>query len=106
MPWIKDQVLPGCAILVRGSPVLGRLEDGRVKLTDVVNGVAHDTSFSSVVRTTRNEELNRLVGSEDIGALPLSQRARKQRLRFLDSRPLDLGDGNTTRVRSGFVLES
>jgi hypothetical protein len=72
----------------------------------VVNGVAHDTSFSSVVRTTRNEELNRLVGSEDIGALPLSQRARKQRLRFLDSRPLDLGDGNTTRVRSGFVLES
>ena len=32
-PTVPNQVLPGCAILVRGA-VLGHLEDGRVKLTE------------------------------------------------------------------------
>ena len=70
-----------------------------------INGVTHDTSSSSVVRTTRNEDLDRLVGIEDIGALPLPQVLGKQRLRFVDVVPFELGDGENTRARSGFVLE-
>jgi hypothetical protein len=71
----------------------------------VANGVAHDTSFSSVIRTTRDEGLNRIVSPGDSGELPLVRAVGKQRLRFIDGMPSVQLDGISARMRSGFVLE-
>ena len=70
----------------------------------VVNGVAHDTSFSSVLRTTRNEELTRLTDTQVTGALPLAEHTKEQRLRFVTDSPVRHGEENAASRNGGFVL--
>lgn len=70
----------------------------------VSNGVAHDYSFSSVVRTTRNPKLSRLVEAGDVGAVPLSEEVGKQRLKFLEEGDFDDRGGSSMESRDGFVL--
>ena len=70
----------------------------------IISGVAHDTSFSSIVRTTRNRELDFMIDPADNGALPMSRQMEKQRLRFVDGRLGGLGNGSVVASRVGFVL--
>lgn len=48
------------------------------------NGVSHSTSFSAIMSTTRNLQLNELVLREglDIGSEPLPEAMMKARLKF------------------------
>lgn len=46
------------------------------------NGVAHDFSFSSVVCTTRNSDLDELVQGQGLGSLPHDKEFMNTKLRF------------------------
>lgn len=46
------------------------------------NGVSHASSFSAIVATTRNPELDALAEGHCLGALPLSEDFGRMRLRF------------------------
>lgn len=72
----------------------------------VANGVAHNMSFSSIMRTTRNTELNELMPHDDISALPLHDRVKTQKLRFYDDNKSLAGDDSTMGVRHGFILNN
>ena len=73
-----------------------------------VNGVAHDTSFSSVVRTTRNGGLDVLcTGVNDSGALPLTERAKKVKLGFVNGDHLgEVSEDKGSRQRTGFMVRA
>ena len=45
----------------------------------LVNGVAYDKSFSSILRTTRNADLATLCSLNDIGTLPVLRSLKGQR---------------------------
>ncbi|KAG4026673.1 hypothetical protein MFRU_038g00770 [Monilinia fructicola] len=46
------------------------------------NGVVHSNSFSAIVATTRNTELNGYLGRSSLGAEPLQSNAGDRRLKF------------------------
>ena len=47
-----------------------------------INEKSQSTSFSSILCTTRNTDLDGLVGDNDLGALPLNTRIAKASLQF------------------------
>jgi hypothetical protein len=46
------------------------------------NGVQHSTSFSSILFTTRNPELNTIAAGQSLGTKPLPKEIRNRRLMF------------------------
>lgn len=64
------------------------------------NGVAHSTSFSALITTTRNSELDQLSRGHSLGALPLDKKMMDVKLRFGE---LPGGDG--THLGFGFAEE-
>lgn len=46
------------------------------------NGVAHSSTFSAIVLTTRNEELDELSQGHSLGATPLDENVAGVKLRF------------------------
>ncbi|KAG4433198.1 hypothetical protein IFR05_011306, partial [Cadophora sp. M221] len=46
------------------------------------NGVIHSTSFSAIVATTRNRDLDGLSQGHSLGTVPVDKRLRRTRLRF------------------------
>ena len=69
-----------------------------------VNGMAHDGSFSSILRTTRSERLGHFVPSGDAGSLPLDKHIGRRRLRFVDNRLTGTVVQNDSRKEFGFTL--
>ena len=61
------------------------------------NGVAHSTSFSALITTTRNPRLDTLSRGHSLGALPLDKRVLGAKLRFgeLNEGGGDWGAGET-----------
>ena len=47
-----------------------------------INRVSHSSSFSSILCTTRNAELDTLVQGSNLGAQPLEKALAKQKLQF------------------------
>lgn len=65
-----------------------------------------DSSFSTVLRTTRNPELDALVASSgSSGAAPLAQHLAKTKLRLLDSKPVTV-DGESENEEDGSALRT
>lgn len=65
-----------------------------------------DTSFSTVLRTTRNPELDALiVSSGSPGAAPLTKHLAKTKLRLLDSKPVT-NDGENENNEDGSALRT
>ena len=50
-----------------------------------INGKSQSTSFSSIVSTTRNKELDDLLANDTLGEKPLKRSIAKTRLRFAPS---------------------
>jgi hypothetical protein len=69
----------------------------------ITNGVSHSTSFSAMIATTRNPQLDRLVEGSSFGALPLEKEMRKTKLKFGEL----MGDGREKGVTGhvGFGFE-
>ena len=65
------------------------------------NGVSHDTSFSAVMATTRNPDLDNLTSGRSLGSAPLSEELKKTKLMF-GLLPLRFGE---SVPRAGFGLE-
>jgi hypothetical protein len=59
--------------------------------TNLPKGVAHSTSFSALITTTRNSKLDSLLRGHYLGALPLDKKVLKAKLRFGE---LNEGDSN------------
>lgn len=63
------------AALALGTVILGSFTFRR-------NGVSHASSFSAIVATTRNPDLDTLTKGQCLGAVPLSEDMGRTRLRF------------------------
>lgn len=48
----------------------------------IVNGVSHETSFSSIMCSTRNETLDHITAGSSLATVPLSKEVEKTKLRF------------------------
>lgn len=68
------------------------------------SGVARDKSFSSIVRSTRNQDLDLLSTGEEDLALPLPQCIGKQRLRFSGLSTGLSGVEGVQRKRMSFLI--
>jgi hypothetical protein len=66
-----------------------------------LNGICHDTSFSSIVSTTRSSFLDELTLGNSLGVTPTPSAISDVKLRFGELR--DGGDG--ARSRAGFGLD-
>jgi hypothetical protein len=65
----------------------------------ITNGVSHSSSFSAMIATTRNPQLDRLVEGSSLGALPLDREMRKTKLKFGEL----IGDGREKGGVAGHV---
>ena len=66
------------------------------------NGVSHSTSFSAMVATTRNPQLDQLVQGSSLGSLPLDQDMSRTKLKFREL----IGDGGQRSGHIAFGFES
>jgi hypothetical protein len=68
------------------------------------NGVQHSTSFSSILFTTRNPELDNIAAGQSLGTKPLPKEIRNRRLMFgtLDGSGEKGTPGDVRHVAFGF----
>jgi hypothetical protein len=66
-----------------------------------LNGICHDTSFSSIMSTTRSSFLDELTLGNSLGVTPTPSAISDVKLRFGGLR----GDDDGMRSRAGFGLE-
>lgn len=71
----------------------------------IVNGRSYSTpnSFSAILRTTRNHDLDELVGNKSLGAQPLDKSLASTRLRFGKVDGI-WSDGSTSNRHTAFGL--
>jgi hypothetical protein len=65
----------------------------------ITNGVSHSSSFSAMIATTRNPQLDRLVEGSSLGALLLEKEMRRTKLKFGEL----MGDGREKGGVNGHV---
>ena len=73
------------------------------------HGIIYENSFSTVLRTTRNQELDTLIGNDSSGSQPLSKELAEVRLRLEEregevDRALSIGDDLGPGVSFGIVV--
>ncbi|EMD96538.1 hypothetical protein COCC4DRAFT_150320 [Bipolaris maydis ATCC 48331] len=68
-----------------------------------LNGTSHETSFSSIMSTTRNQYLDKLTLGYSLGAAPTPRAVRKIELRFGELRG---GVEARARSRAAFGLDA
>ena len=66
-----------------------------------LNGICHDTSFSSIMSTTRNRYLDEVTLGYSLGSVPTPHSVKKVELRFGELRNC----GPEDKVRAAFGLE-
>jgi hypothetical protein len=67
----------------------------------LVNGISHETSFSSIMTTTRNKYLDEMTLAYSLGSAPTPDALKKLKMRFGELR-----DGGTEdKSRAAFGLE-
>ena len=71
------------------------------------NGIIHVSTFSALVRATRNPELDRLFADENMAGYPLSKYLDEQRLRFGQLAPQFVGPDSRQQdyVKTVFATE-
>lgn len=65
------------------------------------NGVAHSTTFSALITTARNSQLDQLSKGNSLGALPLGEKTMNVKLRFGEL-PEFTGDWDVGNKHLGF----
>jgi hypothetical protein len=70
-----------------------------------LNGVCHDTSFSSIVSTTRNTFLDELTLGNSLGAVPIPDAMKGVKLRFGESTGPSLSVDGSSVTRAAFGAE-
>jgi hypothetical protein len=70
-----------------------------------LNGICHDTSFSSIMSTTRNKFLDELTLGYSLGAAPTPRAVSKVRLRFGELKDSEILAGVEERPRAAFGVE-
>lgn len=71
----------------------------------LVNGVSHGTSFSSIMCSTRNKTLDELTKGYSLAALPLDKSIKNTELKFGLFKETGNGQGIVKRVGFGLVSE-